>query len=110
MTAVEDQVEVPRVSPGTSVLVVEDDYRLAKSICRFLTLIGATVRGPFPREAQVVDEVGCAPPDFALVDINLGHGPSFVIARLLTEMGIPFAFLTGYDDIVIPDEFREIEL
>ena len=40
--------------------------------------------------------------DAVLLDVNLGgeHNPE--TADLLREMGIPFAFVTGYDYIVAP--------
>ena len=47
--------------------------------------------------------------DFALVDINLGRGPSFEIAEILLSDRIPFMFLTGYDESVIPDRFRDVQ-
>ncbi len=43
--------------------------------------------------------------DAALLDINLGAGPSFEVAELLRERDIPFAFVTGYDGGVVPAEY-----
>ncbi|CDX55595.1 hypothetical protein MPL3365_200160 [Mesorhizobium plurifarium] len=44
-----------------------------------------------------------------MVDVNLGHGPAFNVARKLKERGIPFVFLTGYDQEAIPAEFDGID-
>jgi hypothetical protein len=44
-----------------------------------------------------------------LVDISLGLGPSFKLAETLKDQGIPFVFVTGYDQTVIPEEFNDIE-
>ena len=44
-----------------------------------------------------------------MVDINLGHGPSFKLAEALKRQGIPFVFVTGYDPDVVPEEFRDVE-
>jgi len=47
--------------------------------------------------------------DGAVLDVNLGGELSFPIAVTLAERGIPFLFLTGYDDIsVMPEEFRTV--
>jgi DNA-binding LytR/AlgR family response regulator len=38
------------------------------------------------------------PPDFALLDINLGNENSVPVALKLQELGIPFAFASGYGE------------
>jgi ActR/RegA family two-component response regulator len=46
------------------------------------------------------------PPDFALLDVNLGNETSFRIAEHLKALGIRFAFATGYgDDLAFPPAF-----
>lgn len=45
------------------------------------------------------------PPDCALVDLNLGLGMCFEVARELSRRAIPVAFVTGYDHTAIPDKF-----
>ena len=48
--------------------------------------------------------------DGAVLDVNLGGELSFPIAVTLAERGIPFLFLTGYDDLsVMPEEFRTVQ-
>lgn len=44
------------------------------------------------------------PIDAALIDINLGHSHTFDFARELQARAIPFAFLTGYDAGMLPDD------
>ena len=47
-------------------------------------------------------------PDFALLDVNLGVETSFEIAERLVEIGVPFAFATGYgEQIAFPVAFNE---
>lgn len=48
-------------------------------------------------------------PSCAVVDINLGKGPTFEIPVKLRERGVPFVFLTGYDADVIPLAFADVE-
>jgi hypothetical protein len=44
----------------------------------------------------------------ALLDINLGAGKtSYPIAAALARRGIPFAFLSGYDERGIEEAFRD---
>ncbi|WP_283207462.1 HWE histidine kinase domain-containing protein, partial [Methylobacterium oxalidis] len=90
---------------GLRVLVVEDDYYLATDAARALEGAGAEVLGPCPNEAAARDELEKQRPDAAVVDINLGSGPSFKLAGILKGQGIPFVFTTGYDPEAIPAEF-----
>ncbi|MBV9653216.1 MAG: response regulator [Acetobacteraceae bacterium] len=90
------------------ILVIEDDYFLATDAARALLSAGAIIVGPCPTEGAARAQLDGERPDAAVVDINLGPGPSFELAKLLTERGIPFVFLTGYDQQIIPDGFTHI--
>jgi CheY-like chemotaxis protein len=90
------------------VLVVEDDYYLAGDAERALRGAGAVVEGPFSSQRQAQDALARQRPDCAMIDINLGSGPSFELAKLLRVQNIPFIFLTGYDQELIPVEFSDV--
>ncbi|MEH3120033.1 MAG: PAS domain-containing protein [Methylorubrum populi] len=94
---------------GHRILVVEDDYYLATDTARALRRAGAAVLGPCPSEAAAREALDEGAPTAALVDINLGSGPSFALAALLRERGTPFVFITGYDEGVIPPDFADVE-
>jgi PAS domain S-box-containing protein len=94
---------------GQRVLVVEDDYYLATDAARALQGAGAEVLGPFPTEEAARAEVEKRCPDAVVVDINLGAGPSFKLAEALKDRGVPFVFVTGYDQEMIPKEFDHIQ-
>ena len=47
--------------------------------------------------------------DCAVVDINLGRGPSYEIPAWLREHGVPFVFVTGYGEDVIPEPYADVE-
>jgi len=58
---------------------------------------------------QALREISDHPPEFALLDVNLGAETSFEIARRLTELGVPFVFATGYgEQIAFPPEFSDV--
>ena len=40
-----------------------------------------------------------SPPDIAILDVNLFGQPSFPVAELLDDMGVPFVFCTGYGSL-----------
>jgi CheY-like chemotaxis protein len=94
---------------GRRVLVVEDDFYLATDAARALRGAGAEVMGPCATEDDARAELAEQQPDAAVVDVNLGPGPSFKLAETLKNSGIPFVFVTGYDAEAIPAEFGGVE-
>lgn len=93
---------------GSNILVVEDDYYLAMDAQSWLEKAGAHVVGPFAKADEAMAQVALERVDAALLDVNLGSGPAFDLARALQERRIPFAFLTGYDQSVIPAELQSV--
>ena len=94
---------------GHRVLVLEDDYYIATDTTRALRGAGAQVIGPCANEDDARDAIAETVPTCAVVDINLGTGPGFAFARELRRDGVPFVFITGYDQEVIPDDFAEVK-
>lgn len=93
---------------GRRILVVEDEYFLAADAEWALRDAGAEVAGPCSSEAAAQAEFEARRPDTALVDINLGSGPSFRFAGTLKERRVPFVFVTGYDAVTIPNGFESV--
>ena len=94
---------------GISVLVVEDDFYLASDEKAALEKAGARVIGPCRDADEAANLTAGEPVDCAVVDINLGEGPSFAFARAMREKGVPFIFVTGYDQAVIPPDLSTAE-
>ncbi|WP_298252723.1 response regulator [Bradyrhizobium sp.] len=79
------------------VLIVEDDPIIALDFEDTILRLGVkTVRtaGNVTRALQLIDERA---PDFALLDIGLVRENSLAVAERLETLGIPFAFVSGYD-------------
>lgn len=91
-----------------SILVIEDDFYLADDAQQALEAAGATVLGPVSNADDALELLARTRPDCALVDVNLGGGASFVSAEALQRQGVPFVFLTGYDESVIPAQFAAV--
>ena len=92
---------------GLRILVVEDNFLAAEVVRDTLESYGCQVVGPVGRLEDGL-RLACAETlDGAVLDINLNGDRCFPIALALLERGVPFMFLTGYDDIaVIPTELR----
>ncbi len=87
---------------GHTVLVLEDDFYAATDTVSALRAAGAAVMGPFANEADAFDRLLHGLPSFALLDIGLGGEPTFELARVLRDAGVPFMFVTGYERTVLP--------
>jgi len=95
---------------GMKILVVEDNFLVADVLCEGLRGIGCEIVGPAPdleRGETLAARLDGKKLDGAVLDVNLGDSFSFSIAAKLRERGIPFIFLTGYDDRkIVPVEFQ----
>ena len=80
------------------VLVVEDEWLIAAEIGRALEGAGAVVLGPAHSVEQALALLrdGAAPPDAALLDVNLRGEAVTPVALALAERGVPFALVTAY--------------
>lgn len=79
------------------VLVVEDSVLVAMDLSSALTAAGYTVVGPAINLDEAMKLVNTNSLDAALLDMNLNGVMCFPVAEKLRELGVPFAFLTGYD-------------
>jgi len=91
---------------GLRILVVEDTVLVADLVVEELQDQGCSVVGPAARVDQGLSLAATAGLDGALLDVNLAGEKCFPIADALTSRGVPFAFLTGYGDAVLPPCYR----
>jgi DNA-binding response OmpR family regulator len=84
------------------VLVVEDEIFLAIHLAEILTEAELHVIGPAATLGEGLRHAETIPLHAALLDINLGDEQSFPIAYRLEERRIPFCFVTGYADYILP--------
>ena len=81
---------------------------MAESVRGLLDECGCETVGPAPRLEVALELASHELLDGALLDINLAGEYRFPVARLLRERGVPFMFLTGYDDCsIVPVAFQD---
>jgi DNA-binding response OmpR family regulator len=97
----------PESLAGRRVLVVEDDYFVAKEMAAVLREHGATVLGPVPDVRRGRALLSQDEPDCALLDVNLKGQFVFELAEELLDRGVPPIFTTGYDASFLPPRLRE---
>lgn len=95
---------------GRRILLVEDEFYQAMEVEELLRRSGMCVIGPVADEDEALGLLGEEPVDAAILDINLGYGASYAIARNLRQRGIPFVFLTGYDAGVLPADMGGVPM
>ena len=91
---------------GSRILVIEDEYYLADDARATLSRVGADVVGPVPTVAEAKALIDAdSQIHGVLLDVNLRGEMAFEVADLLQTRGIPFAFVTGYDRVALPERF-----
>ncbi|MBW6530989.1 response regulator [Sphingomonas sp. RRHST34] len=93
---------------GKQILVVEDEYFIASDLRRALAAEEALVIGPVSSLAAGLDLAEREGIAAALLDVNLEGDSSLAIADRLAARGVPFVFVTGYDDWALPDAYRHV--
>ena len=91
------------------ILVVEDEYLVAVSLCEALEDAGSQVIGPVPSVDTAIQAIEAQPQiDAAVVDINLGGVKAYVVADLLLARSIPFVFTSGYEQDALMARYPRI--
>lgn len=85
-----------RLLSGFRILVVEDEMMVAMLLEDIISGLGCEVIGPAAREAEAMQLIKTNRIDAAILDVNLGQGDSYEVARVLANRKIPFTFATGY--------------
>jgi two-component SAPR family response regulator len=82
---------------GRRILVVEDDFNVARALVRLLKWEGAEICGPAASVNAALAVINNAKLDGAVLDINLRHEMVYPVADALLRKGVPIVFTSGYD-------------
>ncbi|CAH2601771.1 Response regulator [Rhodovastum atsumiense] len=96
-------------APGRlRVLLLEDETLIAMLAEDILIGLGCDVVGPVATVAAALRLVAAERIDAAVLDVNLGYGErGYPVADALAELGVPFAFVTGYGRDSIEARFHD---
>jgi two-component SAPR family response regulator len=90
----------PNRLAGCRILIVEDDFLVAKFLAAELTANGAEIIGPVGTvKDSLVLIAGGVRIDGAVLDVNLHGELVYPVADVLRAKGVHTVFLTGYDKI-----------
>jgi two-component sensor histidine kinase/CheY-like chemotaxis protein len=97
----------PEARLAGTVLLVEDNMIIALEAEDLQMTLGADSVLVASNVAEALRLLAIETPTFALLDINLGIEMSWPIALRLRELGVRYAFATGYGDAMnVPIELR----
>jgi CheY-like chemotaxis protein len=88
---------------GVTVLLVEDNLLIALEAEEMLTDLGARLVVSASTLRAAEDAISAHEFGFAMLDVSVGCGTSFDLARRLHSVGTPYIFASGYGDQVALD-------
>ena len=99
---------MPRsMSPGRSILIVEDEPLIAMMLEDFLDSLGHTVKGICESVGEAREAVEAGGFDLAILDVNLKGENIWPVATRLREKKVPFVIATGGHVDPPPPEFND---
>jgi CRP-like cAMP-binding protein/CheY-like chemotaxis protein len=85
--------------PAKRILLVEDEFHLARHVAEILQQMGLEVVGPVGSLAEATHLIETQSLDAALLDVRLQHRLRvYPAAEILRRRKIPFSFMTAYSD------------
>jgi DNA-binding response OmpR family regulator len=90
---------------GARVLIVEDEYLLAREMADYFENIGAEIVGPVGTVEHALALIASTPIQIAVLDVNLRDERVYPVADDLTSKKIPFVFASGYGSELEPNVY-----
>jgi CheY-like chemotaxis protein len=90
---------------GLRILIVEDMGLIAVDLQSNLERSGCRIAGVAARLDEAMQLARTLELDGALLDLNLAGEPSYPVAAILRDRGIPFILTSGYDRSRLTEEY-----
>jgi two-component SAPR family response regulator len=100
----------PAAAGSKHVLLVEDEVLIGLMMRDLLTDAGYSVAGPYGSIARAISAAEDTRFDGAVLDINLGTELIYPVADVLSGQGVPFVFVTGYDEHSVDSRFADVPI
>jgi AmiR/NasT family two-component response regulator len=86
---------------GRRVLIVEDELLTAMVLEDLLVEHGCRVMSPVATMVDSINSIAAERPEVVTLDLNLAGRTTVPLAKVLTDSGIPFVVVTGFEDEAI---------
>jgi DNA-binding response OmpR family regulator len=93
---------------GIQLLVVEDEYLLAREMADYFENIGAEIVGPVGSVKHALALIASSTIQIAVLDVNLRDERVYPVASVLTSKKIPFVFASGYGSELEPEVYAGV--
>jgi DNA-binding response OmpR family regulator len=93
---------------GARLLIVEDEYLLAREMADYFESIGANIVGPVGTVERALALIASSRIQIAVLDVNLRDERVYPVADDLTSKKIPFVFASGYGSELEPDVYAGV--
>jgi response regulator of citrate/malate metabolism len=93
---------------GVQLLIVEDEFLLARELANYFEDLGAQIVGPAGTVKDALTFIKTYEIQAAVLDINLRDGRVYPVADVLTQQRTPFVFASGYGSEVEPEAYAGI--
>ncbi len=88
------------------VLVVEDEFLIRMLMEDMLADLGYAVAGAVGTIAEASRVAASGAFDVAILDVNVDGEEVYPVADILAQRGLPFVFVTGYGEGILPSKYR----
>ena len=89
------------------ILIVEDRYLVADDLRRVFVKNGAEIVAVVADAEQAKRLAEANRIELAVLDVDLRGRDVFDVAGILEARGVPFIFVTGYDQAHLPERYRD---
>jgi CheY-like chemotaxis protein len=97
-----------RVLRGARLLIVEDEYLLARDMADYFENLGAQIVGPAGTVGDALALIDSCEIQVAVLDVNLRDERVYPVADMLTQKQIPFVFASGYGSEIEPEAYAGV--
>jgi len=81
-----------------TIVIVEDDGFIAEELSSLISSFGYEVLGVAHTESGAIDLLSKTSPKLVCLDVDLGSGSGFNVAKAAVKLNIPIVFITSYYD------------
>ena len=92
---------------GVRVLYVEDEILINVGFAEMMEEMGCIVTSCTELDAAR-KAVAKAPPELAVLDVNIHGQMSYELAKHLEDLKVPVVFLTGYDQPELKEQWKNV--
>ena len=88
------------------VLLVEDEYLIRMLLEDMLADLGYAIAEAVGTIAEASRIAAAGAFDVAILDVNVDGEEVYPVADILAQRGLPFVFVTGYGEGILPAKYR----